>query len=543
MVMAFLCFMKFKFRKILFGGLTLAFLGIVIINPAQAQLSNMWKVVSNLLQPVLSTWDIYAPSNLRFDGEIKPDGSTCADGEILKKTGANNWDCAADATGGAGSSEWTDQSAFLHPNEIGDFIQIGSVTTTSNIYLGVFATTTTGSLFYGSSSSGFTGNFVLFENAAGTDLFTIDASGNATGTIAVFSTSASTTALTFGTASGSSISVTNGTSTRLAVQSLTSGNCVQAAAGGYLVTVADPCGSGGGSQYTTYAWTLSGSTLTATTASTIVDIDGELLFTNATGTIGVFNTSASSTLIYFGTASGSLATIRNATTAVLVSQTSASSTLVHFGTASGSLATIKQSTTSIGVFQTTASSTTLFFGDATGSTINLQGFASTTMLSVSTRIRVATTSPTHVLTIASTTGAALFTINGNNTNGNLLTVASSTGTALFQVATSGQLTIGIYGGRTHLNATGSNPVVNNCGTSPSIVGNDTAGIITAGSGAITNCNLVFNKPYVSSPACVVSEETVALALLVTASSTGMQIVAGSSFESDVFSYICMGVSE
>ena len=303
---------------------------------------------------------------------------------------------------------------------------------------------------------------------------------NATTAILVANTSASTSALTFGTASGSSIAITNGTSTRLAVQSLTSGNCVQAAAGGYLVTAADPCGSGGGSQYTTYAWTLSGSTLTATTASTIVDAGGEFLFTNATGTIGVFNTSASSTSLFFGTATGSILRVTTATSS---------------------------------------------------------------LLDVATRLRVATTTPTNVFTVASTTGAALFTINGSNINGNLLTVASSTGTALFQVATSGQLTIGIYGGRTHLNATGSNPVVNNCGTSPSIVGNDTAGIITAGSGAITNCNLVFNQPYVSSPACVVSEETVALALQVTASSTGIQIIAGSSFESDVFSYICLGVSE
>ncbi len=39
-----------------------------------------------------------------FYNEIKPDGDTCADGEILKKTGANNWDCAA--AGGGGSAAW-----------------------------------------------------------------------------------------------------------------------------------------------------------------------------------------------------------------------------------------------------------------------------------------------------------------------------------------------------------------------------------------------------------------------------------------------------
>ena len=34
--------------------------------------------------------------NFAFNGEIKPDGSLCSNDEILKKTGANNWDCAAD---------------------------------------------------------------------------------------------------------------------------------------------------------------------------------------------------------------------------------------------------------------------------------------------------------------------------------------------------------------------------------------------------------------------------------------------------------------
>src|SRR3990167_7278003 len=34
--------------------------------------------------------------NFAFQGEIMPDGASCSNGEILKKTGANNWDCAAD---------------------------------------------------------------------------------------------------------------------------------------------------------------------------------------------------------------------------------------------------------------------------------------------------------------------------------------------------------------------------------------------------------------------------------------------------------------
>ena len=59
---------------------------------------------SNQLQPVDSTWPIYSPDDLIFLDEIKPDGATCANGEILKKTGPDDWDCAADSTGAGGSA-------------------------------------------------------------------------------------------------------------------------------------------------------------------------------------------------------------------------------------------------------------------------------------------------------------------------------------------------------------------------------------------------------------------------------------------------------
>ena len=42
--------------------------------------------------------------NLAVFGEIKPDGAICSNGEILKKTGANDWDCAADGGGSGGSA-------------------------------------------------------------------------------------------------------------------------------------------------------------------------------------------------------------------------------------------------------------------------------------------------------------------------------------------------------------------------------------------------------------------------------------------------------
>lgn len=42
-----------------------------------------------------------------FYDEILPDGATCSNGQILKKTGANNWDCASDNAGAGGTgSNW-----------------------------------------------------------------------------------------------------------------------------------------------------------------------------------------------------------------------------------------------------------------------------------------------------------------------------------------------------------------------------------------------------------------------------------------------------
>src|SRR3990167_8304937 len=42
--------------------------------------------------------------NINWLGELKPDGVLCSNGQILKKTGANDWDCAADSTGGIASN-------------------------------------------------------------------------------------------------------------------------------------------------------------------------------------------------------------------------------------------------------------------------------------------------------------------------------------------------------------------------------------------------------------------------------------------------------
>lgn len=85
--------------------------------------------------------------DLRFDAEILPDGVTCSAGQILKKTGANDWDCASDDTGaggGGGNSKWATSTNLLgiHPNTIAMDVWLGSTaTSTAPFWWDVSATT------------------------------------------------------------------------------------------------------------------------------------------------------------------------------------------------------------------------------------------------------------------------------------------------------------------------------------------------------------------------------------------------------------------
>ena len=59
-----------------------------------ARTSNFWKTVSGKLQTV-NDRAVKITGDLEFMDEIKPDGATCSNGELLKRTGADNWDCVA----------------------------------------------------------------------------------------------------------------------------------------------------------------------------------------------------------------------------------------------------------------------------------------------------------------------------------------------------------------------------------------------------------------------------------------------------------------
>jgi len=49
-----------------------------------------------------STWNILAPADFKFNGDLMPDGLDCSAGQILEKQGANNWDCINTPSGTSG---------------------------------------------------------------------------------------------------------------------------------------------------------------------------------------------------------------------------------------------------------------------------------------------------------------------------------------------------------------------------------------------------------------------------------------------------------
>ena len=66
---------------------------------------NNWEVNGSGQLTPSTTISVYVPADLIFDGEIKPDGDTCANGQILKKIAANDWDCVDIGGGWATTSE------------------------------------------------------------------------------------------------------------------------------------------------------------------------------------------------------------------------------------------------------------------------------------------------------------------------------------------------------------------------------------------------------------------------------------------------------
>lgn len=83
----------------------------------------------------------------------------------------------------------------------------------------------------------------------------------------------------------------------------------------------------------------------------------------------------------------------------------------------------------------------------------------------------------------------------------------------------------------------ASPALTSCGTSPSIVGNDTVGKVTTGSAA-TTCTLTFSAAYNVAPACILSAQG-ASPVIPTYTTSTTAITVTVDVASTVYNYICL----
>jgi len=96
------------------------------------------------------------------------------------------------------------------------------------------------------------------------------------------------------------------------------------------------------------------------------------------------------------------------------------------------------------------------------------------------------------------------------------------------------------GASSHTESVGDAPAISgSCGTGPTLVGNDTAGKVTTGTGVPSSCVLTFSPPYANAPACTTTNETTANLLRATSTTTTITL-AGTMVAGDVLAYICAG---
>ena len=97
----------------------------------------------------------------------------------------------------------------------------------------------------------------------------------------------------------------------------------------------------------------------------------------------------------------------------------------------------------------------------------------------------------------------------------------------------------------HQQFTGTAPTIStgagNCGTSPSVAGNDSVGRITVGSSANGGvCTVTFAASWTHAPICMVNDETTSIATRVSSSSTSAINISGVFVAGDSVTYSCIG---
>ena len=134
----------------------------------------------------------------------------------------------------------------------------------------------------------------------------------------------------------------------------------------------------------------------------------------------------------------------------------------------------------------------------------------------------------------------------------LSSLLTNTSTATGTASTPGNLTFTYYSGSfyqlpnvsigQHIITGGvGTTTVSSCGTSPSIVGNDTAGVVTTGSGTVTSCVVNFGSSWPNPPVCIVSDNLTSITPDISSTTlTSVTFGFSSTLTSGKVYYQCLG---
>jgi len=110
------------------------------LSTASSTIDSNLIITGNSTTTNATTTNFHISSNFSFNGEIMPDSELCSDGQILKKTGANDWDCAADNSGSGAIFAWTPTSYGVSTSTTLGFLN-GFLSTASSTIVGNATTT------------------------------------------------------------------------------------------------------------------------------------------------------------------------------------------------------------------------------------------------------------------------------------------------------------------------------------------------------------------------------------------------------------------
>lgn len=157
-----------------------------------------------------------------------------------------------------------------------------------------------------------------------------------------------------------------------------------------------------------------------------------------------------------------------------------------------------------------------------------ENFGGTTTIST-----IATSTFSGPLGVGTSTPKAFLAVQGSTAFQTplLFLVASSSPTAttsVFSIDNAG-----------HVSIPGPSPTISACGTNPSVIGSDTAGTITAGTGTVTSCLLTFTAAYSAPPVCFANVKSVGLLIRPESATQSVTFTAASTFATEKIDYFCL----